>query len=89
MDKKINSDDLTYRYKSLNTYTKLTEFDNALDLINKIREGKISLADAKNDQAKFKSDLGEIKKVNKMRMSKKKKKKGTVVLLNFLMFFLQ
>ena len=59
MDKKINSDDLTYRYKSLNTYTKFTEFDNALDHINKIREDKLS--------------LGEIKKVNKKRMSKDKK----------------
>ena len=59
LDKKINSDDLTYRYKSLNTYTKFTEFDNALDHINKIREDKTS--------------LGEIKKVNKKRMSKDKK----------------
>ena len=60
-----------------------------------MRDFKISLADAKNDQAEFKSNLNEIKKGNKKHRSKEQKKmhciilkcftmKGTV-LLNFLM----
>ena len=40
-------------------------FDNAIDIISKIRNGEISLANAKNNQAKFKSNLGEIKKNTK------------------------
>ena len=31
-------------------------------LLDKIRKGKIKLADVKDDQTKFKSNLGEIKK---------------------------
>ena len=42
-----------------------SKFDNALDLINKIRDGEISLNEAKDDQTKLKSDMGEIKKVRK------------------------
>ena len=41
--------------------TKFNEFDNALHLLDKTREGEISLADAKNDKAEFKSNLSEIK----------------------------
>ena len=36
--------------------------DNALNLIDKIKNGKIKLADVKNDQIKFKSNLDEIRK---------------------------
>ena len=53
---------------------KFDEFDNALNLLHKIRKGKITLADAKNDQLKFKSNLGEIKKENKKQISKERKK---------------
>ena len=35
------------------------EFDNALALIGKIRDGKIGLTDVKHNQKKFKSYLGE------------------------------
>ena len=40
-------------------------------LINKIQNGKISLEDVKNNQEKFKSYLGEIKKGNKIKRAKK------------------
>ena len=40
-------------------------FDNALNIINKILNGKINLADVKNNQEKFKSYLGEIKRKQK------------------------
>ena len=62
LDKKVNSDNLIYRYKGRTADAKFDKFDNALDIINKIRNGEISPTDVKNNQVKFKSDLGEIKK---------------------------
>ena len=47
LDKKVNRDDLIYRYKDKLADTKFNEFDNALDIINKIRDGKKDLADVK------------------------------------------
>ena len=47
------------------------EFDNALDILNKIRDGKKDLADVKSNQQKFKSFLGKIKKGNKSKEQKK------------------
>ena len=38
--KKVNLDDLIYRYKSKLADTKFKEFENALDIINKIQDGK-------------------------------------------------
>ena len=54
-----------YKYEGPTADAKFDEFDNALNLLNKIREDEISLAGAKNDQIVFKSSLGEIKEVNK------------------------
>ena len=68
--KKVNSDDLIYRYKGNIADLKFDQFDNALNIINKIQNGEISLADVKNNQEKFKSYLGEIKKGNKKHRSK-------------------
>ena len=48
------------------------EFDNAFNLLGKIREGKIKIADAKDDQIKFKPELGEIKKKKKTEQRSKK-----------------
>ena len=48
------------------------EFDNAFNLLGKIREGKIKIADAKDDQMKFKPELGEIKKKKKPDQRSKK-----------------
>ena len=62
LDERVNSNDLIYRYKGKNVDAKFDEFDNALDIINKIRDGKTDLADVKNNQQKFKSYLGETKK---------------------------
>ena len=62
LDEKINDDNLIYRYKGRTADAKFDKFDNALDIINKIRNGEISPTDVKNNQVKFKSDLGEIKK---------------------------
>ena len=45
LDERVNNDDLIYRYKGNVADAKIDEFDNALDIVNKIREGKTELAD--------------------------------------------
>ena len=73
LDKKVNSNGLIYRYKGNTPDLSFDEFDNALALIDKIRDGKISLTDLKSNQEKFKSCLGEIKKGNDKRKLKEQK----------------
>ena len=70
--KKVNLDDLIYRYKAKTAHENFDTYDNALDLIDKIRNGKIRLADVKHDQIRFKSNLGEIKKGPKKSQEQKK-----------------
>ena len=62
MNEKVNYDDLIYRYKGNTANVKYDQFDNALSLLDKIRDGKISLTDGKNGQAEFKLDLNKKKK---------------------------
>ena len=62
LDERVNRDDLIYMYKGKVADKKFDEFDNALDIIKKIREGKKGLADVKNNQQDFKLYLDEIKK---------------------------
>ena len=57
LDEKVNPDNLIYRYKGKTADTKFDKFDNAFNLFDKIRNGKIKLADEKNDQIKFKSNF--------------------------------
>ena len=64
LDKKVNPNDLIYRYKGFTADTKFNEFDNAFRLLDKIRDGKISLADVKNDQEKTKNIDHKSKKCN-------------------------
>ena len=45
LDKKVNSDDLTHRYKGNTSDAKFNEFDKAFSLLDKIRDGEIGLAD--------------------------------------------
>ena len=70
LDQRVNSNDLIYRYKGNTADAKFDEFDNALSIINKIRDGKKDLSDVKYNQEKFKSSLGEIKKGNKSKKQK-------------------
>ena len=42
---------MIYRYKANTADGKFDQFDNAFNLLDKIGDGKISLADAKNYQA--------------------------------------
>ena len=67
LDKKVNSDNLIYRYKGRTADAKFDKFDNALDIIDKIRNDEASLTDLKSNQAKFKSNLSEVKKAHKNR----------------------
>ena len=62
LDKKVNLDNLIYKYKGPTVDAKFDEFDNALNLLDKIREGEVSVVVAKNDQIAFKSNLSKIKK---------------------------
>ena len=52
---------------------KFNKYDNALDLINEIKNGERKLSVAKNDQKIFKSRLDEIKMVSMKRKSKQQK----------------
>ena len=70
---RVNCNDLIHRYKGKTADAKFDEFDNALGIINKIQDGKKVLADLKNNQRKFKSYLGEIKKENNKHKSKEQK----------------
>ena len=53
LDGKVNSNDLIYRYKGNTTDDKLDKSDDAFSLLDKIRDGKIVLADVTNDQEEF------------------------------------
>ena len=70
LNKRVNSDDLIYRYRGNTADVKFDEFENAVNIIDKIQNGKISLEDVKNNQEKFKSYLGEIKKGKKSKEQK-------------------
>ena len=45
LDKKVNSDDLTHKYKGNTSDAKFNEFDKAFSLLDKIGDGEIGLAD--------------------------------------------
>ena len=62
LDKKVNLDDLIYKYKGNTPNEEFNKYDNALDLIGKITNGEIKLAEVKNNQNNFRLNLGEIKK---------------------------
>ena len=53
---------------------KFDEFENAFNIITKIQNGEIELAELKRNQEKFKSYLGEIKKGSK----KSKEQRNTI-----------
>ena len=88
---------LIYRYKGKTLAKKFDKYDNAVNLSNKIKNGEIKLADAKNDQIKFKSNLGKIKKEAIKQYQKGKKTRHTILkcftkqkmrLSNFMMIIL-
>ena len=72
LDEKVNNDNLIYRYKGWTADAKFEKFNNALDIIDKIRNSKTSLTDVKSNRAKFKSNLTEVKKAYKTRAKEQK-----------------
>ena len=53
LDKNVNLHVLIYRYKGNTPNEEFDKYDNALDLIDKIRNGEIKLAEVKNNQNNF------------------------------------
>ena len=72
LDEKVNNDNLIYRYKGWTADAKFEKFNNALDIIDKIRNSETSLTDVKSNRAKFKSNLTEVKKAYKNRAKEQK-----------------
>ena len=62
LNKKVNSNDLIYKYKGNNADTKFCKFDNALGIIDKIKNSEISLADVKNKKRKQQKNIKRAKK---------------------------
>ena len=79
VDKTVDTgiDKLVFTYKGNIPDQDFSKFDNALDLINKIKGGEFSLSEAKYELAKFKSSLGEINKVRKKYLPKEYKEAKT------------
>ena len=70
LDEKVNPGNLIYKQKGKTPDKNFYTYDNALNITDKIKNGKIKLADVKNDKIKFKQNLSEIKKGNKNQNSK-------------------
>ena len=77
LDDVVNIDKLVFKYKGDTDDEDFSRFDNAFELITKIRDGEISLNEAKNERAKLKSSIGEIKKVQKKHLSKESREART------------
>ena len=72
LDKMVNRKKLLYTYKGNTADVDFSNFNGAIDTINKIASGDISLSKAINNQYKLKSELGKVKKGNTKRKSRKK-----------------
>ena len=90
---------MIYRYEGNIPDEKFHKFDNVFSVLDIIKSGEISLTGAKNDQVKFKSNLGEIIRRNSKKIPKEPKKTLCTILkcfakqekrlLNFWMIILQ
>ena len=60
--KKINSDNLIYKYKTKGISPKdFSNYQNPTELFKDLRDGNINSKEVLKDQTNFKSDLGKIK----------------------------
>ena len=62
LNKKVDINKLVFKYKGNTADETFSRFDNAFDLINKIKDGEIRLNEAKDEQTKLRSKIEEIKK---------------------------
>ena len=74
LDKTVNRKELLYKYKGNISDVDFSEYYGANDLINKIKNGNVSLRKAVDHQYELEPKLREIKKGNPNRKSKKKLK---------------
>ena len=65
-----DNDKLIYKYKGNTSDVDFSEYYGAIDLINKIKDGDVSLKQANNNQHDLKLKLGEVKKGNPKRKSR-------------------
>ena len=82
LDKKVDRDNLIYKYKGRTVNAKFDKFDDALKIINKIRNGNVknkSNQFKSNQINRFKSNLSEVKK--KHTKIEQKSKKTTCIIL--------
>ena len=72
----VDTDKLVFKYKGKIPDENFSKFDNALVLIDKIRNGEISLNDAIDEQTKFKSEIrhGRNKKSTKKSFAKREER---------------
>ena len=58
LDKKVDLAKLVFKYKGRTADQDFSKFDNALDLIDKVRNGEISLYEAIDALVKLRSGMG-------------------------------
>ena len=79
LDKKV-SDKLVFKYKGNTADEYFSRFNNAfvnnMLFMNKIKDGEISLNEAKDERTKLRSKIGEIRKVQKRYLSKELESKN-------------
>ena len=73
LNKKVNYDNLLYEFTGKTKDTDFNQFDHTFSFSNKIRDGKVSLTNAKIDQENFNKDPNEAKRGNTKHKSKKQK----------------
>ena len=78
LDKSVDTNNLIFKYKGDTADGDFSVFDNALDFIEKIKNGDISLNEAKDEQEKFKSKNAEVKKCEKSIYQKKIRKQNQI-----------
>ena len=79
LDKKADIDKLVFKNKGNTPDEDFSKFDNVLYLINKIKDGEISLNEAKGEQIKLRSDTVEIKTVRKKHLLKESREARTSI----------
>ena len=84
LEKSVDTNKLVCKYKGNTADEDFSKFDNTFYLINKVRDGEISLNEAKDEQAKLESRMGEITKCEKS-IYQKKINKQKQILESFIM----
>ena len=84
LDKMVNRKEFLYKYNGNTADDDFSNFNGAIDTINKMASGDISLSKAIDNQYKLKSELGEVNKGK----SKRKSSKNLEVIKKMLKIFI-